>query len=82
MAIWEDDSLVVLSFFINRLFSLATGVQPQDKPDQTLVAGMVVNVDMPHTEIGWGSVHMEDTVVITDDGCERLTTADFSMRII
>lgn len=60
----------------------APGVQPQDKPDQTLVAGMVVNVDMPHSEIGWGSVHMEDTVVITDDGCERLSTADFSMRVI
>ena len=60
----------------------AAGVQPQDKPDQTLQKGMVVNVDMPHTEIGWGSVHMEDTVVITADGCERLATADFSMRII
>lgn len=58
------------------------GVQPQDKPDQVLQKGMVVNVDMPHTEIGWGSVHMEDTVVITADGCERLATADFSMRII
>ncbi len=58
------------------------GVQPQDKPDQMLQRGMVVNVDMPHTEIGWGSVHMEDTVVITADGCERLATADFSMRII
>lgn len=58
------------------------GVQPQDKPDQTLARGMVVNVDMPHTEIGWGSVHMEDTVVITSDGCERLSAADFSMRII
>ncbi|MCG8375859.1 MAG: M24 family metallopeptidase, partial [Chlorobiales bacterium] len=60
----------------------APGVQPQDKPDQTLAAGMVVNVDMPHTEIGWGSVHMEDTVVITESGCERLSSADFSMRII
>jgi Xaa-Pro aminopeptidase len=57
------------------------GVQPQDKPDQTLQKGMVVNVDMPHTEIGWGSVHMEDTVVITTDGCNRLATADFSMRV-
>lgn len=55
------------------------GVQPQTKPDQTLQANMVVNVDMPHTEIGWGSVHMEDTVRITADGCERLGTADFSM---
>ena len=60
----------------------APGVQPQDKPDQTLVAGMVVNVDMPHSEIGWGSVHMEDTIVITRDGCERLGTADFGMRVV
>lgn len=58
------------------------GVQPQTKPDQYLQAGMVVNVDMPHTEIGWGSVHMEDTVHITPDGCERLGTADFSLRVI
>ncbi|MGI9341354.1 MAG: M24 family metallopeptidase [Gammaproteobacteria bacterium] len=58
------------------------GVQPQDKPDRTLLQGMVVNVDMPHTEIGWGSVHMEDTVVITDDGCERLASADFDLRVV
>ena len=58
------------------------GVQPQTKPDQVLQAGMVVNVDMPHTEIGWGSVHMEDTVHITADGFERLGTADFSLRIV
>jgi len=58
------------------------GVQPQTKPDQTLQAGMVVNVDMPHTEIGWGSVHMEDTVVITDNGCERLASADFDLRVV
>jgi Xaa-Pro aminopeptidase len=57
------------------------GVQPQDKPDQVLQTGMVVNVDMPHTEIGWGSVHMEDTVVITNDGCDRLVKADFNMRV-
>jgi len=58
------------------------GVQPQDKPDQTLQKGMVVNVDMPHTEIGWGSVHMEDTVVITADGCERLAAANFDLRVV
>ncbi len=58
------------------------GVQPQDKPDQVLQKGMVVNVDMPHSELGWGSVHMEDTVMITEDGCERLGSADFSMRIV
>ena len=58
------------------------GVQPQTKPDQVLQANMIVNVDMPHSEIGWGSVHMEDTVVITNDGFERLSTADFSLRIV
>jgi len=58
------------------------GVQPQTKPDQVLRPGMIVNVDMPHTEIGWGSVHMEDTVLITDDGCERLSSADFSIRVV
>ena len=57
------------------------GVQPQDKPDQVLRKNMVVNVDMPHTEIGWGSVHMEDTVVITENGCERLSSADVEIRV-
>ena len=57
------------------------GVQPQTKPDQVLRPGMIVNVDMPHSEIGWGSVHMEDTVLITADGCERLSSADFSIRV-
>jgi Xaa-Pro aminopeptidase len=58
------------------------GVQPQTRPDQVLRENMVINVDMPHTEIGWGSVHMEDTVRITADGCERLGVADFSLRVV
>ncbi|MEZ5565967.1 MAG: M24 family metallopeptidase [Gammaproteobacteria bacterium] len=58
------------------------GAQPQTRPDQMLCENMVVNVDMPHTEIGWGSVHMEDTVQITADGCRRLGVADFSLRVI
>ena len=56
-------------------------MQPQTKPDQVLAENMVINVDLPHTEIGWGSVHMEDTVRITADGCERLGVADFSLRV-
>jgi Xaa-Pro dipeptidase len=59
----------------------AFGVQPQTKPDQVLQPNMVVNVDMPHTEIGWGSVHMEDTVRITTYGFERLSETDLSIRI-
>jgi len=56
-------------------------VQPQTKPDQVLLQDMVINVDLPHTEIGWGSVHMEDTVRITADGCERLGTADYGLCV-
>ncbi len=57
-------------------------VTPQTKPDQVLAEDMVINVDMPAIEIGWGALHMEDTVRITAVGCERLGTADFSLRII
>jgi Xaa-Pro aminopeptidase len=55
--------------------------QPGVKPDAVLEPGMVVNVDMPFTEIGWGSVHIEDTVVITPGGCEPLTSLDLAMRV-
>jgi len=57
------------------------GVQPQTKPDQILQPDMIVNVDMPHSEFGWGSIHMEDTVRITTYGHERLSKTDFSIRI-
>jgi Xaa-Pro aminopeptidase len=51
------------------------GVAPGTKPDQVLEPGMVLNVDMPFTEIGWGSVHLEDTVLVTERGFERLTSS-------
>lgn len=56
-------------------------VQPQDKPDQVLAADMVINVDLPHIEIGWGSVHTEDTVRITATGCERLGVAGYDLVV-
>ena len=51
------------------------GVMPQTKDDQVLMENMTINVDLPHTEIAWGSVHIEDTVVITADGYKRLSRA-------
>ena len=56
------------------------GSQPGVKISQSLYKNMVINIDMPFTEIGWGSVHMEDTILITDDGFERLSSADFDLR--
>lgn len=58
------------------------GAQPGTKPDQVLEPGMVINVDMPYTEIGWGSLHLEDTVLITADGHEPLTTAGLDLRCV
>lgn len=47
--------------------------------DTLLEEGMVLNIDMPFTEIGWGSVHLEDTVRITADGFESLTSDDLEI---
>ena len=58
------------------------GAQPGLKPDAVLEPGMVVNVDMPFTEIGWGSVHIEDTVVITAGGCDPLTSLDLRLQVV
>jgi Xaa-Pro aminopeptidase len=58
------------------------GVQLGTRPDQVLEPGMVINVDMPYTEIGWGSLHLEDTALVTADGHELLTTADLDLRCV
>ncbi|MDJ0655191.1 MAG: M24 family metallopeptidase [Xanthomonadales bacterium] len=55
------------------------GSQQGLRQDLQLEAGMVLNIDMPFTEIGWGSVHIEDTVHITPDGFETLTSADLDI---
>lgn len=50
---------------------------PQDRgfyQDFVIEEGCVLNVDMPHVEFGWGSLHLEDTVVVRGDGPEFLTS--------
>lgn len=55
------------------------GSQQGMMTDCVLEPGMVLNIDMPFTEIGWGSVHIEDTIHITADGYEALTSSDFDI---
>ncbi len=55
------------------------GGQQGMTPDVILEPGMVFNIDMPFTEIGWGSVHIEDTVLVTADGYELLTSDDLDI---
>lgn len=40
----------------------------------TIEENSVLNVDMPYIEMGWGSMHIEDTVVVRKDGVEFLTS--------
>lgn len=45
--------------------------------DETLIeAGMVINIETPLYDLGWGGLQVEDTLVVTDDGAEYLV--DFS----
>jgi Xaa-Pro aminopeptidase len=55
---------------------------PGQKPDRVLEADMVLNVDLPHIEIGWGAIHLEDTVRVTSDGCEPLTSMQTALRVL
>jgi Xaa-Pro aminopeptidase len=43
---------------------------------------MTVNVDLPYHEFGWGAMHLEDTIVVTADGCEALTSEATDLFII
>lgn len=55
---------------------------PGSKGEHTFQENMVINVDLPYHELGWGGMHLEDMVRITRDGCEPLTTMDTKLRVI
>lgn len=55
------------------------GLEQYDRPivsgsePMVLEPGMVLNVEVPYYELGWGGLQLEDTFVVTKGGCERLT---------
>jgi Xaa-Pro dipeptidase len=55
----------------------ALGVECYDLPllgpmdDTPLEEGMVINLENPFYEVGFGAVHLEDTYVVTATGCRR-----------
>jgi Xaa-Pro aminopeptidase len=42
---------------------------------------MVFSIDMPYYEVGWGNLHMEDQILVTNNGVEPLTSCDTSLRV-
>ncbi len=43
---------------------------------------MVLNVELPYYELGWGGLQVEDTFLITETGAERLTSLDQNLIVI
>ena len=62
---------------------LPIGTQlPGSMGDLVFEENMVINVDLPYHELGWGAMHLEDMIRVTADGCEALTSMDTSLRIV
>ncbi len=60
----------------------AVGTQlPGAHGDLVFEEGMVFTLDMPYHELGWGTTHVEDMMVVRKDGCEAITSTDTSLRI-
>lgn len=64
------------------------GLNPYEAPiinpatDQELEPGMVFCFETPYYEVGWGGMMVEDSLVITENGCELLSVSDRSLRVI
>jgi Xaa-Pro aminopeptidase len=50
--------------------------------EDELLEGMVVNIDIPVLELGWGGIQLEDTLLVTSDGYELLTRSDRTLHLL
>lgn len=66
----------------------AIGIEIYERPivspgaATVLAPGMVFCVETPYYQIGWGGMMVEDALVVTDIGCDVLSTSDRSLRVI
>lgn len=55
---------------------------PARRPEPlTFAKGSVFTIDVPYLEIGFGSSHIEDMMVCTENGAEPLSSGDVSLRV-
>ena len=50
--------------------------------EEEFLEGMVVNIDIPYLELGWGGIQLEDTIMVTADGYEILTKTDRTLYLL
>jgi Xaa-Pro aminopeptidase len=53
--------------------SLYDGDRLDPVSDEPLEAGMVLNIELPYYELGWGGLQLEETFLVTDGGYELIT---------
>jgi Xaa-Pro aminopeptidase len=64
------------------------GVDCNDKPwlvpgDKTVLEeGMVLNVDIPYLDLGWGGIQLEDTVLVTKKGLRFLNNTERTLYLL
>jgi len=67
---------------------IGVGLAGYDPPllapgDRTVLEpGMVLEVETPYYELGMGGLQVEDTVVVTDEGCRVVTTLSRRLEIL
>ncbi|GAA1789220.1 aminopeptidase P family protein [Planosporangium flavigriseum] len=47
-----------------------------------LEEGMTMCIEPPYYRLGWGGMMVEDTIVVTADGCDLLSVSDRSLRVV
>ena len=48
----------------------------------TIEPGMVINVETPYYEVGWGGIQLEDTLVVREDGVEFLSDLPVALNVV
>lgn len=55
-------------------------IAPADRTP--LQPGMVLNIETPYTEVGFGGMIIEETIVVTESGCEQITSIESSLYVV
>jgi Xaa-Pro dipeptidase len=55
---------------------------PGSRGDLVFEENMIINVDLPYHELGFGGMHLEDVIRVTKDGCEPLTSMKTDLVVI